>query len=342
MRWPWRKPEVRSSSSYTDLAVNSLVAAASGVGDGGTLAVSEACARWWSSALTSASVAPDVPALAGLTPSTLALIGRELFHRGESLFTINVIGGQVQLLPVSSFHVEGSADPSSWKYVCQLSGPSQTLSRTLEAQAVAHFRYAPSTMQPWRGRSPLALAASTSRVAAALEHALDSELGFQLSQMIAPKARSEFGLESSISPENLTKIVESFSKHVQSSSFILPSDVSVTRLGPSPPDALGELRDKLSESVLSASGVPPALLAADAPGTASREAYRQLLHGTIRPLGKLIEQEIKEKLDPACSLSFDSLRAADIASTARAFRSFVDAGLSADEASRVVGIEVSA
>ena len=74
------------SSSYTDLAVNSLVAAASGVGDGGTLAVSEACARWWSSALTSASVAPDVPALAGLTPSTLALIGRELFHRGESLF----------------------------------------------------------------------------------------------------------------------------------------------------------------------------------------------------------------------------------------------------------------
>ena len=92
-----------SSSNYTDLAVNSLVAAASGVGDGGTLAVSEACARWWSSALTSASVAPDVPALAGLTPSTLALIGRELFHRGESLFTINVIGGQVQLLPVSSF-----------------------------------------------------------------------------------------------------------------------------------------------------------------------------------------------------------------------------------------------
>ena len=307
------------------------MARASGSGDGGALAVSEACARWWSSGLSSASVSPDTPALAALTPSVLACIGRELFHRGESLFTINVIGGQVQLIPVSSFHVEGSADPSSWTYVCQLSGPSQTLSRTLQAQAVLHCRYASSKEQPWRGQSPLALARSTTGVAAALETALDSELGFQLSQMISPKSRSEFGMESSIAPENLAKIVESFSKHVQSSSFILPSDVSVSRLGPAPPDALGELRDKLSDSILSASGVPPVLLSASAPGTASREGYRQLLHGTIKPLGSLVEEELKLKLDPEASLSFDSLRAADIASTARAFRGLVDAGLSTEQ-----------
>ena len=340
MKWPWSRPEVRSSN-FTEQVINNMMSVASGSSDGGALGVSEACARWWSAGLSSASVAPSTPPLRALTPSTLALVGRELFHRGESLFTINVIGGKVLLLPVSSFHVEGSADPSSWKYVCQLSGPSQTLTRTLQSQEVLHFRYAPSPMQPWRGQSPLTLARSTTGVANALETAIDSELGFQLSQMISPKSRSEFGMESSISPENLTKIVESFSKHVQSSSFILPSDVTVQRLGPKPPDALGELRDKLSDSILSASGVPPVLLSADAPGTSSREGYRQLLHGTIRPLGSLIEEEAKAKLDPACSLSFDSLRAADIASTARAFRSFVDAGLSADEASRVVGIEGS-
>ena len=338
--WPWAKPEVRES--YTDQVIARMVSASSGGGDGGALAVSEACARWWSSSLASASVAPDVPALRALTPSTLAYVGRELFRVGESCHMITVADGRVELVPVSSFHVTGSYRRSDWFYTCTISGPSETVTRTLRAEGVVHCRYGASKAQPWRGRSPLALAASTSRVAAALEHALDSELGFQLSQMIAPKARSEYGIESSISPENLSKIVESFSKHVQSSSFILPSDVSVTRLGPSPPDALGELRDKLSDSVLYAAGIPPALLSSDAPGTASREAYRQLLHGTIRPLGMLIEEELKEKLDPACSLSFDSLRAADIASTARAFRSFVDAGLSADEASRVVGIEVSA
>ena len=340
LKWPWSRPEIRES--YTETVIARLVAASAGASDGSALAVSEACARWWSSGLSSASVSPDTPALAPLTPSVLACIGRELFYRGESLFTINVIGGQVRLIPVSSFHVEGSADPSSWKYVCQLSGPSQTLSRTLQSQEVLHCRYASSKEQPWRGQSPLSLARSTTRVAAALETALDSELGFQLSQMISPKSRSEFGMDSAIAPENLSKIVESFSKHVQSSSFILPSDVSVTRMGPAPPPALGELRDKLSESILSASGVPPILLSANAPGAGLREGFRQLLHATIRPLGLLIEQEAQEKLDSACSLSFDSLKAADIASTARAFRSFVDAGLSADEASRVVGIEVSA
>ena len=270
MRWPtWGKPEVRES--YTDQVIARMVSASSGGGDVGNLAVSEACARWWSSALASASVAPDVPALRALTPSTLAYVGRELFRVGESCHMITVADGRVELVPVSSFNVTGSYRRSDWSYTCTISGPSETVTRTLRAEGVVHCRYGASKAQPWRGRSPLSLAASTSRVAAALEHALDSELGFQLSQMISPKARSEYGIESSISPENLTKIVESFSKHVQSSSFILPSDVSVTRLGPSPPDALGELRDKLSDSVLYAAGIPPALLSSDAPGTASQE-----------------------------------------------------------------------
>ena len=341
MKWSWRKPEVRSAN-YTDQVVAMMMSSASGASDGRALAVSEACARWWSSALSSASVAPDVPALRALTPSTLAYVGRELFRVGESCHMISVVDGLVELVPVSSFYVTGSYRRSDWIYTCSISGPSETVTRKLRAEEVVHCRYGVSKEQPWRGRSPLALAASTSRVAAALEHALDSELGFQLSQMISPKSRSEFGMESSIAPENLAKIVESFSKHVQSSSFILPSDVSVSRLGPDPPIALGELRDKLSDSILYAAGLPPALLSSDSSGTGAREAYRQLLHGTIRPLGMLVEQEIQEKLDPACSLSFDSLRAADIASTARAFRSFVDAGLSPDEASRVVAIEVSA
>ena len=335
-----RRPEVRES--YTDQVVARLVSSASGGSDGSALAVSEACARWWSSALASASVAPDVPALRSLTPSTLAYVGRELFRVGESCHMITVADGRVELVPVSSFHVTGSYRASSWVYTCTISGPSETVTRTLRAEEVVHCRYGASKDQPWRGRSPLALAASTSRVAAALEQALNSELGFQLSQMIAPKARSEFGLESSISPENLSKIVESFSKHVQSSSFILPSDVSVSRLGPSPPDALGELRDKLSDSVLYAAGIPPSLLSSDAPGTASREAYRQLLHGTIRPLGMLVAEELKAKLDPSCELTFDNLKAGDVASTARAFRGLVDAGLSTEQAASIVGIEVSA
>ena len=42
---PRRPVEVRES--YTDMVVSRLVAAASGVGDGGALAAIETAARWW-------------------------------------------------------------------------------------------------------------------------------------------------------------------------------------------------------------------------------------------------------------------------------------------------------
>ena len=58
MKWPWSKPEVRASSSYTDQVVSRLVAASAGVGDGGALAALETASKWWGLGLSSASVKP--------------------------------------------------------------------------------------------------------------------------------------------------------------------------------------------------------------------------------------------------------------------------------------------
>ena len=108
--WPWSQTRSALGKLHrSNYQSNSLVAARfRRASDGGALAVSEACARWWSSALASASVAPDVPALRSLTPSTLAYVGRELFRVGESCHMITVADGRVELVPVSSFHVTGS------------------------------------------------------------------------------------------------------------------------------------------------------------------------------------------------------------------------------------------
>ena len=89
-------------------------------------------------------------------------------------------------------------------------------------------------------------------------------------------------------------------------------------------------------------GIPPALVAARATGTGAREAYRQVLHGLIKPLGDLVVEELQAKLDPAAAMDFSSLRAGDITSTSRAFGSLVTAGLSTEQAASIVGIEVSA
>ena len=46
-----------------------------------------------------------------------------------------------------------------------------------------------------------------------------------------------------------------------------------------------------------------------------REAYRQVLHVLVKPLGALLAEELQAKLHPSAALSFDALRAGDIQGT---------------------------
>ena len=76
-----------------------------------------------------------------------------------------------------------------------------------------------------------------------------------------------------------------------------------------------------------------------------REAFRQVLHSLLKPLGAIIAEELQEKLHPEAALDFSALRAGDIAGTSRAFGSLVTGGLTPKAAAQIVGfddIEVSA
>ena len=55
-----------------------------------------------------------------------------------------------------------------------------------------------------------------------------------------------------------------------------------------------------------------------------REAFRQVLHGLLKPLGAIIAEELREKLHPDAALDFSALRAGDITGTSRAFGSLVN------------------
>ena len=86
-------------------------------------------------------------------------------------------------------------------------------------------------------------------------------------------------------------------------------------------------------------GIPPALVAERGTGTAMREAFRQVLHSLLKPLGALVVEELQAKLHPDAALSFDSLRAGDITGSARAFGSLVTAGLTPQSAADIVGFD---
>ena len=142
-----------------------------------------------------------------------------------------------------------------------------------------------------------------------------------------------------LTPDTIQKIVSAFSEHVHTGAFILPSDVVPSRLGPEPPDSFPLLRDRLENAMYAMHGIPPALLAAQGTGTAMREAFRQVLHSLLKPLGALVVEELREKLDPAAEMSFSDLRAGDIVGTSRALGSLVAAGLTPQAAAAIVGLD---
>ena len=335
--------EVRSTSacSYTNQAIAHLLSAAAGTGgDGSSLAAVEVAARWWGAGLSSASVTPSTPALKGVTAGILDGIGRNLCRRGESVHAISVRNGQIVLMPAGSWTISGGAVQEEWKYRVVLNGPSSSRTVTLDSDSVLHCRYAASADAPWRGRSPLTLAIDTFRAAALLEGAAAAEFGFTAKQMIAPRrGAGDFSPIDSLTPEMIQKIVTAFAEHVGAPTVVLGADVVPSRLGPSPPDSFADLRDRFQDSILAACGIPPSLIAPRATGTGQREGFRQTLHILLKPLGALVVEELKAKLDPDAEISFSDLRAGDIVGTSRALGSLVKAGLTPQAAAAIVGLD---
>ena len=339
MRWPWSKPEVRSSS-YTDQVIARIMASAGAESDGSALAALETASRIWGAGLSSATVKPENNlALRSVSPAVLDAVGRSLCRDGESLHAISVVNGQVSLTPCGSWTVLGSEDPSTWTYRINLAGPSTSRTISLPADSVLHIKYSPHPSRPWTGRSPLQMGSDTGLAAARLEKATSEELNFTQSQMLTPRrASGDYGMADSLNPEAIQKIVDAFASHVHTGAFVLPSDVVPQRLGPEPPDSFPLIRDRLENSILSMCGVPPSLFSSTGNGGAMREGFRQILHSLLKPLGGLVAAELREKLSVDASLDFTALRAGDITGTSRALGSLVKAGITPQAAAAIVGL----
>ena len=114
-----------------------------------------------------------------------------------------------------------------------------------------------------------------------------------------------------------------------------------SRLGANPPRELVQLHQVATAEILAACGVPPELVSGEQ-GTSQREAWRRFLFGTVAPLGRVIEAELRTKLDPGISITWDELRASDLQGRARAWRSLVgnEAGFDPDVAAGIAGLDL--
>ena len=346
--WPFTRRTEHRQASYTDGVVQALLSRASGThADVAATAAVEAAAGALSRAFASAEITPDTPATRGLTPDVLADIGRALIVPGEIVLILAVGEGRVRLLPVASFDVTGAADSATWRYRCDLAGPSGSTTIARPAEGVIHCQYSIDPARPWVGVGPLDRARLSGRLAAELETALGDEAsgtrGYVLPIPSGGQDDSVSDLRRDIgSLHGRTALVETLAAGWGDGRMAAPrGDYQPQRLGANPPASLATLRTDAAQAVLSACGVPVELVT-PGDGTGQREAWRRFLHGCVQPLAACVASELAAKLDtPTLTLGFDKLFASDLSGRARAFQSLVNGGMAVDQAAGLAGLLVN-
>ena len=345
----------REARNYETMILNQVLATATGssTAGAGALGALETASGVWARAMAGARVSPQNRRTTALTPAVLSHIARQLVRRGEACFLIDVDrGGHLRLLEASTWSVTGGAR-RPWRYQVTITGPSATETQWVSGEQVAHAMYSHSELQPWRGLGPLQWAATTGRLSIELERLLSDELSGPRGSLVSvPEGHAGDAPEGETDPKAKLEadlhhlrggvaLVETTAGGWGDKGGAPQADWRPRRLGADPPTSLADIRMGVERTVLALCGVPPAL-ATDADGTAQRESWRRFLHGTVSPVARLVEAELREKLDePNLSITFDSLYAADLSGRARAWRSLVgkEAAMDAAKAARLAGLE---
>lgn len=351
MRWPWRK-RIETRASWSD-AVAQLehVLAGNDYADSVRTGGAEIAAGIVERAFASATVeGASELIMQPLTPSMLGYVGRQLILHGESCHLLRTSSGALELLPCQNWEIYGSDPaPSSWTYDCYCSTPSGQFSRRVSSLDVLHVKSGSSRDRPFDGTSAIRNAGELGGAHAKIEQSLRKELKGAAGRVVpAPMDPADkvggAALQAGINKlEGGPMLVESMASghgnNLRSESR-QSSDWVQKRIGPAPPDALIALRNDLQISCAMLLGIPAELTRSDASSSARREAFRQLFHGTLQPLTKLVQSELQSKLDsPGLMIRMNTLGAADLQGRARALSSMVKAQVKLDDALRLCGLD---
>ena len=344
--WPFkRKPEHRAGS-YESAVVDAIAEALSGEATAASadgLAATEAAAGLIGRCFASAEVTGDRFGL--ITPPVLELIGRQLVLAGEVVYAIE---GRVLpvLALVGTWDIRGDVAESTWRYRVDTFGPTDTRSRWLPSASVVHCRINCDPVRPWFGRSPVRIPASTAATAGEAERSAKREAKMP-SARIAPTPATD-ATERTAWGVKLGKggvvPVSAATQPITGAGQEPASRWQPATMRPDPTASHVQLRREAAADVLAACGIPPVLFdMAKADSASRREAYRQLTFTTLQPWGRLVQAELRDKLDsPELSLSFAGLHGADLATRGRALKQLTESGVSLDEAMAITGLDMEA
>lgn len=358
MRWPWQpKPEERQSGGgYTDAIVAAIEAQASAkVADASSTAAIEAAAGALSRAFMAAEVEGPSWVQDAISPVWLAQVGRSFVREGASLSVVDMDGaGAVELVPAAFWNFE-NLDPgrteadreATWRARVSTYGPSTSNTRLLPRDRLVFVRWGTAPGTRYRGQGPTSWAHTTARLQGEAERSLADEVQGPVAQLLAvpqdggdgdedtdPLARLKSDITGARGKALLVETVAAAWGEGRAAAPL--SDWKANRLGPAPPESVVMVSRAAFERMLAACGCSPALFDSS-DGTSKREALRQWHLGTVRPLARLLEHELSNKLGTDIKLRFDNYPL-DLAGRAQAFQKLVAGGVAVDSALVAAGL----
>ena len=273
------------------------------------------------------------------------MVGRELVRNGEHLALVDMDGdGRVTLTPSGHWHWTGPARPeSAWTATVSLYGPSDTHRRAAARDEVFFVQWSRLATTPHLGRSAHRLAHLAAKAAAEVERSLADEASGPVTNIIpVPDSVGGEGNELAGVRANIaeargrTLLLESTAGGFGDSGGRPQRDWKGERLGPNPPESMVRLAEGTFARLVAASGASVSLFS-DADGTAQREALRRWHLFTILPVVRLIETELRDRLEVDVRIRVDHY-GADLAGRATAFSKLVKGGMPIEQAAGASGV----
>ena len=338
--WPFgNRAVIEERASVSNAVIDTLLAnATSGTAEASATAAATAAVGIVSSVL---STARPSGLQAILTPGFLHDYAARMLLHGNFVGLIDVdLLGNLTVHPSMDYKVAGTFRPSTWTYELKLPSPTRSEGIRLRrpAAGVVHTRIGAKSSSPWAGRSPLIQAGLTSKALASIEKSLglDSTIptGGIMPQPDASSAKAINAVKTALrdGKGGLTLIETTAQGYGQGGAAAPRKDWEQTRFGPVVPAANVKFRDAASLSILRALGVPAKVFDGDLP------SYRVMIATTVQSLARLLEYEVRDKLEVDVMLSLRDSGAIDVRGLGRALDAMVRGKMSVEDARRFTGL----
>ncbi|ARQ01704.1 phage portal protein [Pseudorhodoplanes sinuspersici] len=293
-------------------------------------ATAQSCVSLWENGFTLA----DVDGTDMLDRRALALLGRSLALRGESVFLIR----DDMLVPCSDWDLRTRyGRPTAYRVSIPEAGGGTT--ETALAGEVLHLRTGADPAAPYYGTAPLKRANLTAGMLNAVESALaevfeNAPIGSQVVPMPESPDTDNSKLSRSFRGQRGRVLLR---ESVQVSAAGGPAPVSDWKPASLSPDLeksmTKETLDAARDTVAMAFGVLPAMFSSATTGPLIREGQRHLAQWTLQPIGALLAEEASDKLGGTVTIDLMTpLQAFDAGGSARAFATLIQGLAMAKEA----------